>query len=83
MHSENIAVYQVGASRDMRQDDVKLALKALGLSSEDGQDVVTQGRIMYTQRGYSDFNGILGSVTLHITIGSLKEGQLLNPRDVK
>jgi len=38
---------------------------------------------MYTQRGYSDFNGILGSVTLHITIGSLKEGQLLNPRDVK
>ena len=74
MYSENIAVYQVGASRDMRQDDVKLALKALGLLSEDGQDVVTQGLIMYTQRGYSDFNGILGSVTLHITIGSLKEG---------
>lgn len=69
-----IAIYQVRASRDRGQEIVKLALKALGLTSEDSEEIVTQGVIQYPQRDYADFASILGGVTLYLTIGRLKEG---------
>lgn len=69
-----IAIYQVAASRDMKQDSIKLVLEALGLSAEAGEDVVQKGSIVYTQRDYKDFASILGTVTIQLTIGGLKEG---------
>ena len=69
-----LAIYQVAASRDIRQDDVKLAMKALGLNVGEGKDEVMRGAIVYTQRDYNDFTSILGDVDLRLTTGRLREG---------